>query len=235
MSIVQEGGPAPDPLLLQRGGYAVVVVAIIIGIVVLFVPDPLFTALDLVSALASAAVTMPAPELFEISSRRGRSRGFNPLFLAPAALVFFAGVEADFIDVTPLLIAPALGAAALAGIGLTRWRRPGVAGPRQFVIGLALIGAAVGYGGAALIDVRFDSSPPQPYRATVASMYVSHGKSTTYQLRLAPWGPRTQPGTVSVSSMLYNQLNPGDTVCIALRRGALSVPWFEVDACPDAG
>jgi hypothetical protein len=231
MSIVQEGGPALDPGLLRWGGYGLALASATLGIVGLFARSPLLAATNIALAIASVAVTLPAPELFEVTSR-GRSRGLNPVFMVPAALVFIAGIENDFVDIAPLLIAAAAGALVFAGAGLPTWRRPGVAGPWQFVIVLALTGAALGYGAPALVDTRFDASPPQPFRVAISAMYVSHGKSTSYSLRLAPWGPRTQGSTESVAASLYNRLKPGDEVCVGLRRGALGVPWFVVHLCP---
>ena len=117
-------------------------------------------------------------------------------------------------------------------LGALRVARPGFGQPVSFVILCAIAGAGLGYGAAALIDVRFDTSPPQTIRTTVSSMYVSRGRGASYYLRLPAWGPRTGPNSVSVSSDLYDRLNPGDPVCIDLRRGALSASWFVVHACP---
>ena len=146
--------------------------------------------------------------------------------------MFFAGLQNDFLDFSPLLIGAAAGALLGCGGGLLVWRRPGVAGPWQMMIVLGLIGAGLGYGAPGMIDTRFDTAQPQQFRATVSAMHISRGKSTSYYLSLTPWGPRTGPSDVSVSSSLYNQLNPGDEVCIALHAGALGVPWFAVAQCP---
>ena len=42
-----------------------------------------------------------------------------------------------------------------------------------------------------------DASPGQPFRATVDSMYVNQGRSTSYHLRLGAWGP-VAAGSVEV-------------------------------------
>jgi hypothetical protein len=234
MSIVEDGRAALDPVLVRRSGYAVAVVGVAVGALALFERARLLAAADIGLAIASVAAVLWAPALFEVTtrSRRGRQhRGLNPLFAAPAALVFFAGLENDFLDFSPLLIGAAAGALLGCGAGLLVWRRPGVAGPWQMIIVIGLIGAALGYGAPGMIDTRFDAAQPQQFRATVSSMHVSHGKSTSYYLSLTPWGPRTEPSDVSVSSSLYNQVNPGDQVCVALHGGALAVPWFTVAQC----
>lgn len=231
MSIVQREAPGFDPRLVRWGGYALAIAAVVAGVAALLVRTAPTALAAIALAAGSVGVAGAAPELFEVTGR-GKARGLNPLFLFPAGLVFICGVTNDFIDVFTLLGAALVGAAAGAGLGALRMSRPGLAGPMQLLILLALCGAALGYGGTALVDVRFDTSAPQTIRTTVSSMYVSHGKSTSYQLRLPPWGPRTAPSTVSVSSSLYGRLSPGDPVCIDLHPGAVGVPWFELHACP---
>jgi len=233
MSIVDEREPGFSPLQIRVAGYVVTGLAVAAGIAAIFVKTQLVTATDLALALASIVFPVWAPELFEITTRsRGRTgRGANPFMLIPALLAFMAALMNDFASVQPLLIGAAAGVAVAGGIAWLRRMRPGVAGPIQLVVLAAMAGGLLGFGAPALIDVRFDGAPAQPYRATVASMYVSHGKSTTYNLRLAPWGPMAQSGSVQVSSALYSALNPGDQVCVAWHGGALSIPWYVLRQC----
>lgn len=231
MSIVKERGAALDPLVIRKAGYGLALAAIVAGVAALFVRDPLMAVADIALAAATVGITLQAPEMFEVRNRGGR-RNYNPLFLAPAGLVFLAGVGNQFVDATAWVIGALIGGLAGGGLAATRMTRPGVDGPSVLVVLLALIGGAFGYGAPAMIDVRFDTSEAQPIHSLVSSMYVSRGKSTTYHLRLPPWGPRTQPNTVTVSDSLYRRLTPGDPVCIDLRGGALQVPWFVPRACP---
>jgi hypothetical protein len=230
MSIVEEPRIALDPRQIRWGGYGLMVVSLVVAIAALFELSPLLAAADIVLAVACVGVTLWTPELFEVTGR-GKSRGLNPLFLAPAALVFWAGVTNAFVSFNPLLISAAIGAVPLAAAGVFRGRRPGVAKPTQYVILLGLVGATLGYGAPALVDVRFDTSPGQPFRATVESMYVNQGRSWSYHLRLGAWGP-VAAGSVEVPRSLYDQFNPGDQACIDLHPGALAIPWFSVRACP---
>jgi hypothetical protein len=231
VSIVEEGGPAFEPRLIKWAGYALVIAGVAAGVAALLVATELMAAIAIGLAAASIAIVLRAPELFEVAGRR-RSRGLNPLFVGPAAAVFLGGVENHFIGVGPLGVAALIGAAAAGAVGAARMSRPGVSGRVQLVSLLALIGGLFVYGSGGLIDVRFDVSPAQPIRTTISAMYISHGKSTSYHLTLPPWGPLTEPNSVAISSSLYNQLSPGDPVCINLHRGALQVAWFVVDACP---
>jgi hypothetical protein len=231
MSVARARG-AFDPLTIQRTGYGLAIAAIVAGVATLYVRDPLMAAADVALAAASVAITLWTPELFEIKNR-GRRRNYNPLFLVPAGLVLVAGVDNQFVDATAWLVAAFIGALAGGGLAATRMTRPGVGGPWVFVILLALIGGALGYGAPAMIDVRFDTSEAQPIHSSISSMYVTRGRSTTtYHLRLPSWGPRTQPNTVTVSGWLYHRLTPGDPVCLDLRPGALQIAWFTPLACP---
>jgi hypothetical protein len=229
MSIVEGPGPAFDPRQIRSGGYGLVVASLAVAVAALFERSALLAAADIAFAVACVGVALWRPELFEVAGR-GKSRGLNPLFIAPAGLVCYAGITEDFVSLSPLLIAGGVGAVALAAAGVVQSRRPGVAGPRQSVFMLGLSGLALGCGAPALVDVRFDASPGQAFRATVNSMYVNQGRSTSYHLRLGAWGP-APADSVTVSRSLYDQFNPGDQACVALHAGALAIPWFAVRTC----
>ena len=231
MSIVQEGGPAFDPRLIKWGGYGVVGAGVAAGINLFFFRTPLTTTIDIVLVLASLAVALLWPEPFEI--RRGRgARGFNPLFAAPAVGLLFAGLDNQFVNRLPELIGAIVGAAALAGVAALRATQSGLGSRSQYLFVLGLIGAGLGLGAPATVDVAFDTAAPQAIRTTLSSEYVTRGRSVTYNLRLPAWGPKTGPNEVTVSSELYAKLDPGDPVCIDLHPGALGVSWFVVHACP---
>jgi hypothetical protein len=73
-----------------------------------------------------------------------------------------------------------------------------------------------------------DPSPPVVHRAEVVGHHVSRGKTVTHYLTLAPWGPRTHPDDVKVSSLVYAEVEDGQTVGIEVRSGRLGFPWFRV-------
>lgn len=106
--------------------------------------------------------------------------------------------------------------------------------------GVSIMGKAVGllffagmysYGLVVLADTLPDHSPATPYATTVVGKHISSGRSTTYTLRLAPWGPIQQTNGISVSSDTYARTDIGDTVCLDLRPGALHAPWYAQVRC----
>ena len=61
--------------------------------------------------------------------------------------------------------------------------------------------------------------------------HLGHSRLATYQVTLEPWGPFARPSEAHVPQALYEQLQPGDTVCLRLRDGAFRMAWFGVAAC----
>ncbi len=57
------------------------------------------------------------------------------------------------------------------------------------------------------------------------------GDHPTWNLRLDPWGTRTDTTDVAVPRALYDQVQPGDPVCVWLGRGALAIAWYVVGRC----
>jgi hypothetical protein len=92
---------------------------------------------------------------------------------------------------------------------------------------------AYGFGAGFEIDVLADSTKPSIYPTQVLGKRVSRGsKSTTYHLRVGPWGPITGDYEIGVSAARYGATRTGDTVCIYVGKGALQVPWYQVRDCP---
>jgi hypothetical protein len=80
-------------------------------------------------------------------------------------------------------------------------------------------------------NALLDHGGAQLLRPHVLAKHASHGRSTTYYLRLEPWGPRTEVNDVTVSGSLYRRVAVGESVCVLLRPGALQTPWFIVSRC----
>lgn len=234
MSIVESAGRV-DPRLLKWGGYGLAALGATAVGWAAFAPGQTPALAAIVAPLASFAAPLASPALFEVKSRRSGRRGFNPLVVTPAVCLFILAVMADLTQFTGPLLAAALGAAAGASAGWIAGTRPGVAGPIQLTIALAVAGGLYGYGAFALANVRFDASPGRVLQVVVSGKHVSRGKSTSYLLELPPWGPRPSPSSVSVRRSLYDAAQPGEPVCIALHPGALQVPWYTVALCAPAG
>ncbi|MGC8550220.1 MAG: hypothetical protein ACP5M4_11025 [Acidobacteriaceae bacterium] len=100
------------------------------------------------------------------------------------------------------------------------------------VIGILVAGALYSIGVIHTADTLPDHSIPEPFQAQVLDMHESHGRSTSYYLSIAPWGPVTNGTDVEVSYHTYHSVSPGDTVCINLHSGYLQAPWYTLHTCP---
>jgi hypothetical protein len=96
---------------------------------------------------------------------------------------------------------------------------------------LTLLCVAYGYGAGLEVNALLDRSPPMTYPVVVQSKRASHGKSTSYHFGLQAWGPFDTGQDVMVPAWRYRQTQIGDTVCVALRAGALGVAWYTVTSC----
>lgn len=150
-----------------------------------------------------------------------------PILAGFALLIRASGLH--FISNQPLLIiaAPiALGyMAAFAAAGNRGLSRPGLLLGILFFVGL------YSYSLAMVADTLGDHGDVQTYSAQVLGKHISSGRSTSFYLQLAPWGPKTEPSQVSVSSSTYRAVTPGDEVCLQLHPGNLHAPWYRLAAC----
>ena len=96
---------------------------------------------------------------------------------------------------------------------------------------ILVFGAFYVWGLIAQANALLDTSPARVFQVAVTGKHMSSGKSTTYYLRLEPWGPETTSQDVSVPSSLYDYADVGVTVCVDLYPGSLRIPWYEVDRC----
>jgi hypothetical protein len=106
---------------------------------------------------------------------------------------------------------------------------------RRRVPALALLVALVAAYPWALLaqaNALLDRSPRETFRVTVVGKHVSTGKHTSYELRLAPWGPVEEEEDADVGRATYEAVAVGDAVCALLRGGALGVRWYVVGRCP---
>jgi hypothetical protein len=148
------------------------------------------------------------------------------------SLVLLLRVMLDFEILNYELIWPTVvGVAVLFGMAI-------LVGSREFVLrgasrwsaGLAVVAYAALYGfsATAAYNCAFDEERPAIYQTKVLSKHYSSGKTTTYYLKVAPWGPRTEAEDVTVTEDYYNRVQPGATTQIYLMPGKLQVPWFTV-------
>jgi len=64
-------------------------------------------------------------------------------------------------------------------------------------------------------------------------MYETHGRSGSFNLRLAPWGPLGYYDDVDVPKSIYEQVKVGDEICVGLHPGFLHSPWYILQPCPE--
>jgi hypothetical protein len=149
------------------------------------------------------------------------------LFLSLIALQRIAPIGWE----RPLLLA-AFGSAIL--VGLAFWCDAWLKKHLGATALLLILCCGYGYGAGLQVNALLDRSTPETYRVIVTGKHVSHGKSTSYHLNLAPWGPEVSGQDLMVSRSLYTGIKAGDTVCMLLRSGALRVAWSELGRCEGA-
>jgi heme-degrading monooxygenase HmoA len=99
------------------------------------------------------------------------------------------------------------------------------------VYGLLIFAGLYSYPLVVLADTLLDTASPTSYTVPVTGKHTVNGKSTTYYLDLAPWGPLQKPNKISVSSSSYRDAVPGDQICLDLHPGRLHALWYQRVDC----
>ncbi len=238
----QDLGATPEERLaaLSRAkavSIALLVVSVLLGIALDFGSSKLSLSmvrlcvvLLALAPLFSAWLVWRSPLLYAVIKKKKDPRGEVSWVVFIAGLAFIFCISGDhFVDMGPMIFSMALVGLALVAVFFNAAK----AGARGAWIALLLFSGLYGYGVVAVTDVMFDQSPAAAYATTVVGGHVSHGRSDTYYLRLAPWGPIAYEDDVSVSHSLYDSSHLGDTMCATLHSGSLHAPWFRVTACAD--
>jgi hypothetical protein len=150
-------------------------------------------------------------------------------FLASAIGLMMGGITVKFVSLVPLLMWMALVLVVLCGAFFAMGQK----GPRaQGAVLLPLIfGAMYAFGLIAIADTQLDKGTPTNYRTQVLDKHITRGKSTSYYLDLAPWGPFAQAKSLNVPIRVYDSTELGDTVCLVLHPGALHAAWYKRVEC----
>ncbi|MCW3465084.1 hypothetical protein [Chitinophaga nivalis] len=85
------------------------------------------------------------------------------------------------------------------------------------------------YSATMTLNTYFDNSTPRYYTTTVVDKSINKGKSTSYYLWLAPWGPVTTTESIKVYAQRFNDTATSDTVVICLKAGLLDIPWYALE------
>jgi hypothetical protein len=170
------------------------------------------------------------PLLFALGKgRRDPRTELSIALLASAIGLFIIAVETQFVSKIPMLPAMAVVALAfIAGFYTVGRKGPLTRGFHGIVLTCAFF---FGMGLIAACDTLLDHGKPTPYAAQVVNKHSSSGRSTTYYLDFAAWGPFNGANAVSVPYSVYQTAVPGDTVCFEVYPGALHAAWFERAAC----
>ena len=96
-----------------------------------------------------------------------------------------------------------------------------------------ILGAVFGLGAIGEANASLDTAQAQVFQAQIIDQYESHGRSTSYDLVLGPWGP-SRGGSQSVSYEMYAAHRAGDTICIGFHPGALHIRWYVLQECAAA-
>lgn len=183
----------------------------------------------ILAPFAAAFLCLRTPLLYTAFKRRSDPRGEASYTLIISSLgMIFSMSEPHFVTVEPLMGLTVLMAFALLVVLFGPARK---SGNRGALLALVAFAGLYGWGAIAAVDVLFDDSQGVVYAAQVVGEHVSRGRSTTYYLRLEPWGPVQAVEDVSVLSSVYDATSLGNTVCPELHPGWLHAPWFRVRAC----
>jgi hypothetical protein len=154
-------------------------------------------------------------------------------FIASGLGLLFGNHSVHFVETAVMLeYAGLIALVCCAGIYSAARRNPQFWGA---MIGMLIFAGMYGWGLAAAADSVPDKSAPTSYTTTVVNKHESHGRSTSYYLDLAPWGPMQRPNDLSVSYSVYRDTAIGDPVCLELRPGALRVQWYQLVECSGSG
>ena len=198
-----------------------------------FYPRPYSLVILILAAIPPIAIYLGlrAKGVYQFDGQRNDARPSLavPVIAPGASLAIRATYDLSFLHwqqlCSPILVLTiamtALIAAADPKTGKQRWS----------YLAFLLLAAFYSGGVTAMADSILDHSTPHVFQAEVLHKHISSGRSTTWYLQLAPWGPQDHPDEVSVHRSLYNSVQPGQTVCVYLYPGALKIPWFQVAHC----
>lgn len=181
--------------------------------------------LALVAALASGVLGRGFMTLWGLAGPAHPIVGV-PIFLSGLGLAcqsFFGfGIESWSPVVAPMGVLTLVWTALLL-LCFRDARKPFVGIGATLVLALLLAsGSVLQYNGL------FDRGQPVVHKVAVLEKIEVRGKSKSWNVVLQPWGTRTKPVKEDVEPDLLRAVEPGDTLWVLVRPGALNVPWYVV-------
>jgi len=196
-------------------------------------PRPYVLVISVLIALPIVSIVLLARSrgIYQIEGRRNDARPSLavPFIFPGMVLVARTLQDIHLLQWTSILVA-AIVCALLLLLVVSAWDRALRKRPWTALV-VFVFGAFYGWGLMAQANALLDTSPARVFQVAVTGKHVSSGKTTTYYLRLEPWGPETTSQDVSVPASVYDYAEVGVTICVDLNQGALHIPWYEVDRC----
>ena len=229
----QDLGATPDERLnaLKQAKHlniALSAVAIAAAVVYFAYQGPIRLAAAIILALVPAMVLYlmhREPLLYTVGKpRRDPRTELTIAILASGLGLLFGGVTVNFVSYAPLLESGALVAAAYIFAFFAYTQK--ASRVLSFLTIMLIYGCMYGYGLVTVADTLLDRAPATTFATSVVGEHKVHGKSTTYYLDLAPWGPFNSTNKLSVRQSEYLQTQNGEAVCLALHPGYLHAPWY---------
>jgi hypothetical protein len=155
------------------------------------------------------------------------------LIMPPMVLAMRALFDVTLVDLGQLFLWGFVTGLPLCAAILAGPKTPSSTAAKPWVLPLVMLPfmAAYGTGLLALTDSMWDDAKPQVFRTAVTGKDISHGKTTTYYLELAPWNPTVDKDRIAVPRSYYEMVTRGDTVCVRLHPGRFGLRWMQVGGC----
>jgi len=205
--------------------------AAVVGFFSIFYDNKVWAVLEVVYPFVGVVLILTSKGLIKFLTNTKRSIYPGTFFglLIISMVCFFKGIlNGDIYDAHNIWEPAIVFAIALAAATVFAGKDRSMPLVAQLLLAL-LISALCGFGNTLHINKAFDRSQEQTYHVVVVSKHISHGKSTSYYLHTAPWGPENKSVSPSVGNRTYNNIQVGDTITIRFRTGALNIPWYKIE------
>ena len=238
----QELGATPEERLsalkqARQWNLILTMVAIAAAVFRLFPANPFFLISAVVLALTPPAMLYllhRSPLLFVLGKpKRDPRTDFAFAFIAAGAGLCLGNIGVNFVSLSSLL--PAILLVSLATCAGLFLLARNTSGPRGAWIVMVMLSGSYGYGLVTSGDTLPDHAKPERYSASIVGKHTTSGRSTSYYLDLAPWGPIQDENRLGVSKRLYDAAGVGDLTCLELHQGYLHAPWYRQVECVESG
>jgi hypothetical protein len=209
-------------------------VSIVAAVGLYFAPASYALALALLLAAAPMVVVVllfQQPLLYGLVKRTRDPRAETALvFMAAGFGLMLRNLTLEFLSFQPLILAILLLWLGWAAVLI----RPSLRGSKPWVamIFSLVFSGLLSFGMVTAADTIHDPSQASVFTTQVTGKQVSGGRSTTYYLVVAPWGPMEGTSKISVSATRYGNTAIDDQVCVGLHAGNLHAPWYALVDCP---